>query len=744
MTPIEKLAEKVGFHTSYTNSFGEQIYANDESREALLKAMGYQIDTPQQIELCIQQLEQEPWKSLLQPTQIIRSEEPEYSVTITINSLFRNKNVNWKIITEEGEVLSGSTPIKTLSMLNQKSIDNINYCRFHLPIPSLKEGYHKLDARVSDTAQDSTQQGQSFLIIAPKTCYSPQESSNYKMWGLATQLYSLKGNSSWGMGDFGDLAELVEQSANRGASTIGLNPLHPLFPDNPAHRSPYSPTSRQFLNTLYIDVTKVVNFHQCDEAIAMVNSDEFQTKIDALNQLENIDYTGCAQLKYSVLEKLFEHFYQNHIGKNSQQSKNFKLFQKSFSPELNTLATFDALYEHFRKQDFHAFGWTAWPIEYQSPDSIAVKSFQRSHQKRILYFEFLQWVADTQLASVATQANEKGMPVGLYLDLAVGCDGNGADVWANRSAYVSGGSVGAPPDATNLLGQDWGLTPINPLSLKEHGYQALVKSLRSNMRHAGALRIDHVLGYMRQYWVAPGKKANEGIYISFPFEEMLRIIALESRRAKCVVIGEDLGTTPQGFGEIMATAGLLSYRVLFFERWESGLFKRPENYPEQSMVTVSTHDLPTLAGWWCGNDLNWRQQLKLYPDLATEQNESNARVTDRQQLLSALVDMDLISENDFPETSPAKINQALPEAVQKFLAKAPSQIQLIPLEDALGMTEQVNIPGTIDEHPNWLQRLPLNNNEIWQQPHMKNLLRAMQQERPGGKILVKDTSEKIA
>ena len=249
------------------------------------------------------------------------------------------------------------------------------------------------------------------------------------------------------------------------------------------------------------------------------------------------------------------------------------------------------------------------------------------------------------------------------------------------------------------------------------------------MQHAGALRIDHVLGYMRQYWVAPGKKADEGIYITFPFEDMLRIIALESRRAKCIVIGEDLGTTPEGFGEIMAGAGLLSYRVLFFERWENGLFQRPENYPEQSMVTVSTHDLPTLAGWWTGNDLAWREKLELYPTEEMGQKDRNDRITDRNMLIDALIDMRVIDEEKVPQKAPAEMNQELAVAVQKFLAKAPSAIQLIPLEDALGIREQVNIPGTIDEHPNWLQRIPVDTHQIWQQADMMNLVQTMGEER---------------
>ena len=322
------------------------------------------------------------------------------------------------------------------------------------------------------------------------------------------------------------------------------------------------------------------------------------------------------------------------------------------------------------------------------------------------------------------------MPIGLYLDLAVGCDGSGVDVWSAPDIYVAGAAVGAPPDATNALGQDWGLTPMNPVALQEKGYLPLVKALRSNMQYAGALRIDHILGLMRQYWVAPGYKADQGVYITYPLEDILRIIALESRRMNCVVIGEDLGTVPDGFGEIMASAGLLSYKVLFFERWESGLFMRPDTYPAQSMVTVSTHDLPTLAGWWTGRDLHWRQKLNLYPNEEMGNNDRQARVIDRQHLLSALDDMNVINMDKAPQLSPAKMNNELSLAVQKFLALAPSHIQLIPLEDALEITEQVNIPGTIDEHPNWLQKLPVSIEQLWHTKSVVNLSDTMNKARP--------------
>lgn len=734
MTPIERLANQVGFHSCYTNSFGEQVYATDESRFALLGAMGFKVDTSESIEECINELNNRPWLSLLPDTQILHSEDEQFTISITIKSSQIQAVLSWEILTEGGETFNGSHQLSELTRVAEKNPYDMDYCRCVLTLPHLQEGYHTLQVSleagfVSFGKDELVQNDSCHLIVAPKTCYGPKDAADYKMWGLAAQLYSLKSDNSWGLGDFGDLKKLVKDSAKMGASCLGLNPLHPLFPGNPAHRSPYSPTSRNFLNTIYIDVTQTPHFEQCEAAIKKVNSNEFKRQLEKLNSAKMIDYEHCAWLKYQVLELLYQDFQEKHLNKRSKLASQYLKFVKEFGEELETLATFDTLYEHFRKIDFNAYGWTAWPKEFQNPKSQAVKDFQREHADRVGFFQFIQWVADSQLEQVTKAAKKDGMAVGLYLDLAVGCDGGGADVWANREIYVSGGSVGAPPDATNLLGQDWGLTPINPLALKQSGFKAFINALRGNMRHAGALRIDHVLGYMRQYWVAPGKKANEGIYISFPFEEMLRIIALESRRAKCIVIGEDLGTTPEGFGRIMASAGLLSYRVLFFERWENGLFQRPEHYPEQSMVTVSTHDLPTLAGWWTGNDLHWREKLDLYPTIEMGQSDRKNRIADRQQLIDAMVDMKVLDKAKAPPSAPAKMNSELSVAVQEFLAKAPSRIQLIPLEDALGIKQQVNIPGTIDEHPNWLQRLPFDTDEIWHQVDMKNLVVSMHKER---------------
>jgi 4-alpha-glucanotransferase len=719
MNLIEKLAELVGFHPTYTNSFGDQIYAKDEARHSLLNAMGYDLTSDEKVKVSITELEQKTWRNMLPPAHIAKLEAEHHHITISIAGS-DIQQLGMEITLESGEKVNDTLSLTQLAIVESVNFEGNSFNKYSLPLPTLAQGYHQLTLHYGENTTSCP------LIYAPQTCYSPQEASSDKMWGYAAQLYSLKSEDNLGMGDFGDLAKLVEKSAAQQASAIGLNPLHPLYQNNPAHRSPYSPTSRCFLNTLYIDVKKVPNFASCQAAQTRFNSEEVQSKIAYAKQTELIEYPAVADIKFDLLEIL----YQDFLTTTPVELAEFNDFKSEQGADLLQLATFEALYEHFRKTDFNAYGWTSWPSAFQTPNSKEVKAFQQDNKTRIDYFCYVQWLAHRQLKSIANKTAELGMPVGLYLDLAVGCDGSGVDVWSDKEVYVAGAAVGAPPDAMNTLGQDWGLTPINPVALQQQGYQPLVKALRSNMQYAGALRIDHILGLMRQYWVAPGMKADEGVYITFPLEDILRIIALESRRNNCVVIGEDLGTVPDGFGEIMARAGLLSYKVLFFERWDSGFFMRPELYPAQSMVTVSTHDLPTLAGWWTGKDLEWRQTLNLYPNEEMGQIERNSRIEDRQLLVAALDDLDVIDMSKAPQQAPAVMNSELNVAVQKYMAQAPSHIQLIPLEDALDVIEQVNIPGTIDEHPNWLQKLPVSIEAFDKTKSVTDLAAAMRTARP--------------
>jgi len=725
MNLIERLAELVGFHASYVDAFGNEVKASDEARQSLLTAMGYDLSNEQAISQSITTLSESSWRKMLPYSHIAKSEENEHWLTLSIKSDVAN-HISWTITTEANEQLTGQAMIHDLNHVEYAKFEDaetgfVQYNKFALQLPKVAEGYHKLAVTLGGITDEC------HYIVAPKTCYSPLDASEFKLWGYAAQLYSLTSEKNWGMGDFSDLKTLIKKTAKQDASVIGLNPLHPLYPNNPAHCSPYSPTSRCFLNTMYIDVTATPNFESCKKAQRKFNSKAFQQALAKAKGTTLIDYPAVASLKYPVLELLYADFVKNGQSADLAEFADYKQEQGN---DLIKQATFDALYEHFRALDEHAYGWRHWPEAYQNPESEAVIQFQNEYQSRVDYFAFLQWLAHRQLLAAANETSTQNMPVGLYMDLAVGCDGSGVDVWSDKDVYVAGAAVGAPPDLLNTLGQDWGLTPINPVALQQQGFLPLVKSLRSNMQYAGALRIDHILGLMRQYWVAPGMKADQGVYITFPLDDILRIIALESRRADCVVIGEDLGTVPDGFSEVMQQAGLLSYKVLYFETWESGLFMRPDTYPELSMVTVSTHDLPTLSGWWTGRDLHWRQTLNLYPNEQMGEADRDSRVQDRANLIAALQDMNAINMDSAPAQAPAQMNTELSIAVQKFLALAPSRIQLIPMEDALEIHEQVNIPGTVDEHPNWRQKLPVSVEEFTTTDSVSAIANMMRDIRP--------------
>jgi 4-alpha-glucanotransferase len=721
MDLIDKLAELLGFYSSYTGTFGGQVVTPTLVKGKLLKAMGFELDEAS-LKTSITQLTERQWLKILPSVHIAKCEEQQHYMTISLPATAQ-QSLAWMITTQAGHEITNSIDITELQCIDQQQINDRHYRQYQLPLPTLAQGYHQLSIDCEGIKADCA------LIFAPKNCYSYEQASKTKVWGYTTQLYSLRSENNWGIGDFSDLIMLSKQASEQQAALVGLNPLHALFKHNPSHRSPYSPSSRNFLNPIYIDVTHIENYLSFASAQSKLNSEEFQHRIIEAKAAKLVDYPAVAALKYEIIELLFKDFLNKKEQCYQQMSAEFEDFKNEYANELYQFSTFDALYEHFNTANKDVFGWSDWSEEFQDPNHQSVKNFQQEYASRIEFSSFLQWTAHRQLSAAALYAKQK-MAIGLYLDLAVGCDGSGADVWSNKSLYVAGASIGAPPDNLNSLGQNWGLTPISPVALQSQGYQPLVSALRSIMQYAGAIRIDHILGLMRQYWVAPGMAANEGAYIHFPFDDILRVIALESQRNKCVVIGEDLGNVPAGFSQKINDAELLSFKVMFFERWDSGLFKRPENFPAKSVSTVSTHDTPTLTGWWQGRDLQWRQQLNLYPNQAAGNADRNARAGDRQNLIAALEDWQVINSDQAPEQHPPIMNNQLSISVQQYLASSPSHIQLISLEDALEIPEQVNIPGTIDEHPNWLQKLPVMLEDLSRVKSVDNIGKAMMKARP--------------
>jgi 4-alpha-glucanotransferase len=352
--------------------------------------------------------------------------------------------------------------------------------------------------------------------------------------------------------------------------------------------------------------------------------------------------------------------------------------------------------------------------------------FASDHADTITLHIWLQWLADSQLSEVTSRASEGGMAVGLYRDLAVGVGPASASAWATPDRFVNGISVGAPPDLLNRLGQNWGLLPFNPMELADNRYAAWIDALRANMRHAGALRIDHAMALQHGYWVPDGISAAAGAYVTFPFDDLLRILALESRRNRCLVVGEDLGTVPEGFREIMAQSGVLSYRVMMFERvGDEQLFTRPSAYPDGALVTFGTHDLPTLAGFWTGADLEIRRDYALYPSEAERDADAEGRIADRRRLIDALIDAGVWPAEPPTDSGTLPISAELAEAVQRFLAMTPSRLMMVQLEDLLLLRDMMNLPGTVREHPNWRRRLPIDLDTLFSRSDIKGQLAAI-------------------
>jgi 4-alpha-glucanotransferase len=506
------------------------------------------------------------------------------------------------------------------------------------------------------------------LIVAPPRAFGGDFD---RCWLLAVQLYGVRSARNWGIGDFTDLEGLIDLASQLGADGVGLNPLHALFGDRPTDCSPYSPNSRLFLNALYLDVERVPGFRP---------GAEDGDALDRARQGDIVDYAGIAVLKWRALRSAFEAF---KADPGSDRRQDFERFRAERGILLSRFACFEVL-RHKLKQP-----WWEWPQQLRQPDEAACGRLRQGPDGvEVEFVEFVQWAADRQLEACQHRAKELGMKVGLYLDVAVGVQSDGFDAWNEQAAISRRLGVGAPPDPLNTAGQSWGLAGFNAAGLEIRSFEPFREMLRASMRHAGAIRLDHVLGLKRLYLVPHGFPADKGVYVQMPFEPLLAATAQESVAHRCVVIGEDLGTVPEGFREVMADWGIWSYLVMMFERDDRGRFCGVDHYASNALVTFNTHDLSTYAGWRSFSDLKLKRSLGIDP------GESDDARWHALTMLSDILRHHGIDRHDF-------------NAVVGFLARTKSRLLTVALEDLLGVVDQPNIPGTVDEHPNWRRRLPL-------------------------------------
>lgn len=703
---IDQLSQARGIESEYTDMWGNKAVINQELKQQVLAAMGYPMEDEAALIDVLNTEAETNWLTFVEPVTISKVDEPTYfSFKIPID--YANDELN-VVVKQNGKTVTSFSfvPVDSelLAAVEIREVEIHQYMAVHQFDLSL--GYYEVEL-MEDGVEEPLGTGR--LIVAPNSCYKqPALLEGKKLWGPSIQLYSVKTKRSWGIGDFTDLNYLVEKMADNGADFIGLNPIHALYPNNPDMCSPYSPSSRRWLNVIYIDVESVDGFKSNTEVQTIVNSSEFNAQLIELRNTSHVNYHEVMALKLKVLKPLYQGFVNNHIDKASSLAEQFSAFKALGGDSLKQLATYDAI-QDIRNQNKEGidnnWGWPVWPKELQDYDAEMVQAFVNENAALVDFYAFLQFIANIQLEGVANTSKEKGMTIGTYRDLAVGVSEGSTEIWGNQDLYRTQASVGAPPDVLGPLGQNWGLPPMDPIKLYEQAYQPIIDLFRSNMQACGALRIDHVMALVRLWWVPKGNEATQGAYVQYPVDDLLAILALESHLNQCSVIGEDLGTVPEGISEKLTEYGVHSYKVFFFERAEDGGFFSPSHYVEQAMATLTTHDMPTLIGYWHCKDIELGQELGLYTDASVIEDLYNSRAHDKQQILNSLHGHNAITESIGQDAMQVGMTQSLNYSLQLHMAKGNSALLSLQLEDWLQMDLPVNVPGTSNEYPNWRRKL---------------------------------------
>jgi len=713
---LDQLAEYRGIESNYNDAWGNSTTIDPATKNKLLAAMGYPVDAPGLLLKQVQDSSNHTWLSVLNPVQVLRIEEHLQIVVRLPIELVTDEYVA-QISTELGVVFEHQFVPIDGQLANVAHIEDIEFQEYLIDIPiQLPLGYHSLSIVIDDDVLDSMR-----LIIAPSSCFKPKVlTEGKKVWGLSVQLYCLRSDHNWGIGDFSDLSFLVEKLAKQGAQFVGLNPIHALYPSNADACSPYGPSSRRWLNFIYIDVTSLDGYQQ-DSTQAIVNDVSFQQQLQNARAADLVDYQLVTKLKLNALEKVFEYQNSQYLSKNTKLNKVFKAFISDGGDSLQTLAVYDALQESLAAQQKPFSGWPVFPTEFSDFHNPAVKTFTKKHAKRVKFFLWLQWQAALQLEMANQVAQKSNMLIGLYRDLAVGVSEGSAEIWGNKELYCTEASVGAPPDILGPLGQNWGLPPMDPEKLFEQQYQPIIEMFDANMRATGALRIDHVMALLRLWWVVKGDDAKKGGYVYYPVDDLLAILALESHRHQSLVIGEDLGTVPDEIRAKLADNGVYSYRVFFFEQAPDGGFFSPSHYPEQSMSTLTTHDMPTLAGYWHCDDLTLGKELGIYPAEDILSTLYASRHHNKQSILDTLHGHHSINDEVGRDVHNVKMSKALNFGMQLHMASGSSALLSLQLEDWLEMDKPVNIPGTFNEYPNWRRKLTHNLQDIFNDSSLNEL-----------------------
>jgi 4-alpha-glucanotransferase len=718
---INELSELCGIVPEYWDILGKRHITTIETKKALLKAMKIKIDSEEDLLNEINKRRWKQWKIFVEPVHVksVNEQPIKIPVFIPIQEGDEKKlRLSWEIESEDGKRDNFTISGGDLTFSEEQWINGTRYIKIYIQDKVNRQiGYYEIgiECQYSDTnsfSGNALLSGKTRLILTPDVCYIPPELYNRRTWGFSINLYSIRSLRNWGIGDFTDLKKIVRWTANLKGGVVGINPLHALQNTRPFGISPYSPISRLYKNFIYLDIEQIPEVLGSEEAQSLMKTDSFKKEIERLRNRKLIDYERIALLKKEILRHAFNLFYEKHYLPDTQRGKDFKRYLSEEGSSLESFSLFVSLWEHMMKAH-HAYTWHQWFKYYQKPENPVVQEFKKLHLKEILFNSYIQWLIDEQIREINKLTAELGMVIGLYNDLAVGSVGGGSDTW-NYQDIFGEADVGAPPDDFSPDGQNWGFPPLIPEKLKETRYEYFIQTIRKNMKYCGALRIDHAPGLFRLFWIPYGMSPKEGAYIRYPSEDLIRIIALESMRNKTMVIAEDLGTVADNVRETLKKFQMLSYKLFYFERnYPDPSFLPPEKYPEMSLCAVTTHDLPTIYGYWKYQDIKVRKKLGKYSDESLFKKHMEERKRDKKLIISALKSQGIITD-DFL-SKPKSITQMTPElcfAIYNYLANTPCKLLLVSLDDIIGTLNQQNMPGTVDSYPNWLQKIPLILEEI--------------------------------
>jgi len=722
---LQRLAQAAGFMVHWRDAFGAPHQVGDEVLRNLLAAMGLPAGSPAQIGESLKRLEQEAQAQTANLLVVDQGAAPLFPWS---------GPPAYRLTLESGRTLGGLASPAGPGLVRLAPLQEV--------------GYHALE--IGDSRR--------LLAVCPARCPSVAERMGSRRgttppWGVAAQIYSLRGAEPGCGGDYTLLARLAEEAARHGAAAVAISPVHSMFSAAPSRYSPYSPSNRLFLNAAYIDPA-----HALDVAAMAGREEDVLMHGGACADANHVNWEEAQPRRLRLLRQAYAGFRRRGAHPLAEE---LQAFSDRGGVALRRHAVFEALHASHVQHLGPEHGWQDWPPSLRDPASAAVAAFAESHAEEVGFHVFLQWLAHQGMLAAQQRALDAGMPIGLIADLAIGTDPRGSHAWSSQAEILPGVSLGAPPDLYQAAGQNWGLTAMSPRALQAERYASFISLLRAAFAVAGGLRIDHILGLMRMWVIAPGASAADGAYLRYPLEDMLRLLALEAWRNHAIVIGENLGTVPEGLNERLAASGILGMNVLWFQREdektsEGGaasacVFLPPSSWPSAAVSMTTTHDLPTVAGWWAGRDLYWRDRLSpqgAKPDIAAaramREQEKAALWASVQSTACAAVQGDASGDAaldgacgsrggpaaEAASAAPSALSPpasapsgaAAPAAAAPgtappatapiasilcYVASAPSPLFIAPLEDLLGMEEQPNLPGGHKDYPSWTQIAPL-------------------------------------